>query len=138
MTEIFVFGSNLQGIHKRGAALSALQNHGAVLGIGNGIQGFSYAIPTKETPYRSLSLQEINVYVAEFILFAANNPEYTFNLTKVGCGMAGYSAETIAPLFYLVKTLWNVKIPADFVDHIPGMKEKVAEYPNLIAEFDGF
>jgi hypothetical protein len=116
MTEIFVFGSNLLGIHKRGAALCALKEHGALLGRGFGRQGNSYAIPTKETPYKSLSLIDINVYVAEFIIYA-NLPHITeliFNVTPIGCGLAGYTPEDIAPMFYYAQGLVNVKLPIEF------------------------
>lgn len=97
--EIFVFGSNLQGRHGKGAALEALQKHGAWLGCGEGIQGSAYAIPTKATPYQSLSLPEIASAVERFLDFAARHPELTFRVTAIGCGLAGFSPEQIAPMF---------------------------------------
>lgn len=97
--EIFVFGSNLQGRHGKGAALEALQRHGAWLGCGEGIQGNSYAIPTKATPYQSLSLPEIAAAVERFLDFAICHPELTFRVTAIGCGLAGFSPEQIAPMF---------------------------------------
>lgn len=115
MTEIFVFGSNLLGIHKRGAALCALKEHGALLGRGFGRQGMCYAIPTKETPYKTMPLIDINVYVAEFIIYAKNfKEELIFNVTPIGCGLAGYTPEDIAPMFYYAQGLVNVKLPIEF------------------------
>lgn len=96
---IFVFGSNLKGIHGAGAALYAKQHYGALNGRGVGLQGNSYAIPTKRTPWNTLPLDEIEEYVKEFLLFAQQHPSYTFKVTRIGCGLAGYSNEQIAPLF---------------------------------------
>jgi hypothetical protein len=95
---IFVFGSNLQGIHKRGAALTALEKYGAILGQGRGFQGISYALPTKKTPWESLTLQEVEREVKEFLELARESTE-TFYVTRVGCGLAGFHDEDIAPLF---------------------------------------
>jgi hypothetical protein len=97
--EIFVFGSNLQGRHGRGAALDALKFYGAQLGIGEGPQGNSYAIPTKITPYKTLPLKDIQAAVERFKVFAGLHPEVIFNVTAVGCGLAGYTPEQIAPMF---------------------------------------
>lgn len=97
--DIFVFGSNRRGIHGAGAALFARQHHGAVLGQGEGLQGTSYAIPTKETPYQRLSLTDIYVHIQRFRIFAGQNPHLTFNVTPIGTGRAGYTREQIRPLF---------------------------------------
>ena len=99
MTTIFVFGSNLQGRHGKGAALHAKQYYGAVQGQGQGRWGNSYAIPTKSTPYNTLSLIDINNYVNVFINYATKHPELTFNITRIGCGLAGYQDKDIAPMF---------------------------------------
>ena len=115
MTNIFVFGSNLLGIHKKGAALCALKEHGAILGQGIGLQGESYAIPTKKSPYASLELIEINKYVADFILYAAYCPEHTFYVTPIGCGLAGYEPEDIAPMFYYAIKFSNIELPTEFI-----------------------
>jgi len=96
---IFVFGSNLAGRHGRGAALCAMQEHGAIYGQGRGRQGNSYAIPTKSLQLTALSLDVIRVYVREFIEYAIDNPELQFNVTRVGCGLAGYTDSDIAPMF---------------------------------------
>jgi hypothetical protein len=99
MTDVFVFGSNRAGIHGAGAALFARKHHGAIYGQGEGLQGQSYAIPTKSTPYTSLSLDEIADGIVRFIEFALSRPDLTFNVTPVGCGYAGYTREQIKPLF---------------------------------------
>lgn len=112
MTEVFVFGSNLAGRHGKGAALWAKQHHGAIQGIGSGHMGNSYAIPTKRTPYESLPLDEIAIYVRAFVLYAEAHPELTFNVTPIGTGYAGYSAEDIAPMFRFVTP--NVLLPEEF------------------------
>lgn len=131
MAEIFVFGSNLLGIHKKGAALCALREHGAILGQGIGLQGKSYAIPTKETPYRSLDLVQINKFVADFLNYAYYTPENTYLVTQIGCGLAGWNPEAIAPMFRLAKWIPNVILPKDFADLIPGMEEFPGQIHNM-------
>ncbi len=96
---IFVFGSNLAGRHGAGAALFALRHRGAIRGHGVGMQGDSYAIPTKDSKLATLPLHEIAPYVEEFIEYAATHPALAFEVTRVGCGLAGYTDENIAPLF---------------------------------------
>lgn len=97
--EIFVFGSNLAGRHGKGAALDAVKEHGAIYGQGRGLQGNSYAIPTKDEFIRTLPLEHIHQSVCEFLLFAYFHPDYKFNVTRIGCGLAGYTDEQIAPMF---------------------------------------
>lgn len=109
---IFVFGSNLAGRHGLGAALYAMRNCGAVYGCPVGMQGNSYAIPTKDENLKTLPLEDIEIYVSKFILYAKNNPEKEFALTPIGCGLAGYSYEDIAPMF--VDSSPNVIIPKEF------------------------
>jgi len=99
MTNVFVFGSNLEGRHGKGAALFAVQNHGAIYGRGRGHHGNSYAIPTKSTPWKSLLLSDIEKYVSEFLAYAADHSELTFTVTAIGTGLAGFTHEQIAPLF---------------------------------------
>ena len=99
LLNIFVFGSNLGGYHSKGSALEARKNHGAIYGKGVGFQGFSYAIPTKDKNLNVLPIEKIKQYVDEFIEFANNHPEYTFNVVKIGCGLAGYKEEEMIPLF---------------------------------------
>lgn len=99
MTDIFVFGSNLAGRHGKGAALHARKHHGAVYGQSEGLQGQSYAIPTKSAHLRPLMLSAIYDSIVRFKAFAASRPDLTFNVTPVGCGYAGYSQHQIKPLF---------------------------------------
>lgn len=96
---IFVFGSNLKGIHGKGAALHARLYYGAKIGKGIGMVGQSYAIPTKSDPYTTLPLNEIKVYVDAFIEFAKINPNLTFYISRLGCALAGYLDTEIAPMF---------------------------------------
>jgi hypothetical protein len=99
MNNIFVFGSNLAGRHGAGAALFALQNHGAIYGQGIGMQGDSYAIPTKDFLIKTLPLQIIKWHVNVFLEFATQQNILTFNVTRIGCGLAGYKDSDIAPMF---------------------------------------
>ena len=112
-TSIFVFGSNLAGRHGKGAALFAYKNHGALYGQPFGLQGRSFAIPTKGIKLDTLPLWTIHDFVNRFIDFAYKHPEYTFNLTRIGCGLAGYQDSDIAPMFIdapknvIKPTEWN-------------------------------
>ena len=96
---IFVFGSNLAGRHGAGSAHHAVAYWGAIYGRGVGMQGSSYAIPTKDEMLRTLSLDTIRKYVDEFIAFATAHHDSTFVVVRIGCGLAGYSDEDIAPMF---------------------------------------
>jgi hypothetical protein len=107
-----VFGSNLAGRHGKGAALYAKQHKGARYGQGVGLQGNSYAIPTKDQNIKTLPLETIKIYIDEFIKFAINNPDLTFEVTKIGCGLAGYMPKDIAPMFKGVPG--NVLLPQEF------------------------
>jgi hypothetical protein len=115
MPTIFVFGSNLAGRHGKGAALHARQRHGAVYGQGVGLQGNSYAIPTKDEKLRTLSLDTIKGYVDEFRTFAASHPDLTFEVTAIGCGLAGYKPRNIAPLFCDFTD--NCRLPPEFTPY---------------------
>lgn len=95
---IFVFGSNLSGIHGAGAALFAKQNHRAVQGIGNGRQGNSYGIPTKDYKIKTLPLKSIQTFVDEFKEYASRS-QNKFKVTAIGTGLAGYSHKAIAEMF---------------------------------------
>ena len=107
--DVFVFGANLAGRHGKGAALTARQEHGAVYGQGEGLQGNSYAIPTKGWKMEVLSLVEIEGYVQTFLNVARSMPERVFNVTRIGCGLAGYSDEQIMPMF--INASENVVLP---------------------------
>lgn len=97
--KIFVFGSNLAGRHGAGDALLARRRHGAIYGQGEGLQGRSYGIPTKNEHIRSLPLSEVVKGVARFIQFAHAHPEMVFEIAAVGCRLAGFKPTEIAPLF---------------------------------------
>lgn len=97
--EIFVFGSNLQGIHGAGAARVARIKFGAELGVGEGPTGQSYAIPTKYDVRKTLPLHDIRQKIDEFIKYATKMRNKTFWVTRIGCGFAGYTDEQIAPMF---------------------------------------
>lgn len=107
--EIFVFGSNLAGMHAGGAARTACQQFGAVWGQGVGLQGQSYAIPTMQG-----GVETIKPYVDEFIEFARRNPQLNFLVTEIGCGIAGFTPEEIAPLFEAAKAVENIALPRRF------------------------
>jgi hypothetical protein len=96
---IFVFGSNLAGRHGAGAAKEAARHWGALPGIGTGRQGQAYAIPTKDARLYTLPIPQIKKFVSQFRGYAYEHPELSFLVTEVGCGLAGYTAEEIAPLF---------------------------------------
>ena len=108
--EIFVFGSNLAGMHGGGAAHVAMERFGAIWGQGVGLQGQSYAIPTMQG-----GVETIKPYVDEFISFAKSHPEYTFFVTRIGCGIAGFTVDQIAPLFSQALDVPNIILPEDFV-----------------------
>lgn len=98
-SEIFVFGSNLSGMHMAGAALVARENFGAEPGIGVGPTGRSYAIPTESGKSKARSLPEIGKSVADFVEYARKNSDKKFFITRVGCGLAGYKNHQILPMF---------------------------------------
>lgn len=111
--EVFVFGSNEAGIHGAGAAKTALK-FGAKMGIGMGMQGHTYAIPTKDFNIISLPINRVRFYVDGFTAFARYHPDYEFLVTKIGCGLAGFTVEQIAPLFKEASKLENVFLPIEF------------------------
>lgn len=98
---IFVFGSNLAGRHGKGAALYARQHYGAEYGVGVGRTGNAYAVPTKDEHLQTLPLDVIAVHVDCFLEYANAHSQLAFYVTRVGCGLAGYRDEDIAPLFKL-------------------------------------
>ena len=104
--EIFVFGSNLSGMHGGGAALLAYRKFGAIWGQGVGLQGQSYGIPTMQG-----GVETIAPYVDEFIAFAKAHPELLFYVTKIGCGIAGFTEEEISPLFAQAHGIDNIILP---------------------------
>lgn len=109
--EIFVFGSDLRGLHCGGTAYKALRSFGAVLGQGVGLQGQCYAIPTIVG-----GIQNIRPYVDDFIEYASSHPNQRFLVTKVGCGVAGFMPNDIAPLFAGARNVSNICLPQEFWD----------------------
>ena len=118
--EIFVFGSNLQGYHGGGAARLAINQWGAVWGQGTGLQGQTYAIPTMQG-----GIGTIRPYIDQFIKFAQNDPERTFLVTEIGCGIAGFRPADIAPLFKNAINIPNIWLPQRFWEIL--QKEEVQD-----------
>ena len=109
--EVFVFGSNLRGMHNGGAARYAMDRFGAEPGTGVGMTGRCYAIPTMQG-----GVETIVPYVNEFFDYARNHPELKFLVTRIGCGIAGFKDTDIAPLFKAAYDVTNVLLPATFWD----------------------
>lgn len=117
-TEIFVFGSNTQGRHGAGAALYAVQHYGAKYGQARGLQGNSYAIVTKDLNKgrRSIPLTTIAADIFRFIQFAKETQDrYTFKVTAIGCGLAGYTINEIKNIFAQRIISSNVILPKEFL-----------------------
>lgn len=112
--EIFVFGSNESGIHGAGAAKLAHNRFGAVAGQGFGFSGQTFAIPTKDWNIQTLNLTIIGFYINRFIDFARKRKDLKFLVTEIGCGLAGFNPEDIAPLFAGAEFLDNVYLPESF------------------------
>ena len=116
--EVFVFGSNLEGRHLGGAARVAREKFGAVMGQGVGLQGPRYAIPTMQG-----GVETIKPYVDQFIELAREWDQTTFYVTRIGCGIAGFKDEEIAPLFEDALSLYNVRLPESFVRILRSLKD---------------
>jgi hypothetical protein len=93
--DVFVFGSNEAGRHGKGAAKFALTNYGAKYGVGEGMTGMSYAIPTKDSRLRPVTMEKLEQSIRKFIEFARGNPQYRFLLTPIGTGLAGFSKRDV-------------------------------------------
>jgi len=126
--EVFVFGSNLQGHHGGGAARVAQMKFGAIWGQGVGLQGQSYAIPTMQG-----GVETIKPYVDQFIAFAKEHTELFFYVTRIGCGIAGFKDQDIAPLFVDALTLENVCLPESFTKIIEQLsaRKSVEPFPGI-------
>lgn len=112
--KVFVFGANREGRYGKGAALIARQHHGAIYGQAEGLQGNSYGIITKELRrgFPKVALKEIRIWVDKFLRFARKHPELQFQVSPIGCGLAGFTPEQIAPLFE--RSPDNVGLPVEF------------------------
>ena len=111
--EIFVFGSNLAGAHGGGAARVAYERFGAIWGLGVGLAGQSYAIPTMHG-----GVDAIRPYVDQFIEFAKTRKDLKFFVTRIGCGIAGFLDKDIAPLFKNALDVGNIILPKEFVKYL--------------------
>ena len=112
--EIFVFGSNLAGIHGAGAAKLACEKFGAIFGKGEGLYGQAYAFPTKDYHINTLPTEDIEISVNNLRYAAELYSEYDFLVTEVGCGLAGFNVKQIAPLFKQLVHLPNITLPFRF------------------------
>lgn len=116
--EVFVFGSNTEGMHAGGAARMAM-NWGAVYGKAFGLQGKTFAIPTVDyTRSGKMSVDEIKKYVDEFLDFTVKNKDKKFLVTEIGCGIAGFKVSEIAPLFRKALEYSNVYLPEIFINYL--------------------
>lgn len=109
---IFVFGSNMAGTHAGGAARTAMEHFGALKGVGRGWSGQSFAIPTMNEHLQQMPLSQIEHYVEDFKIYTKNHPKQKYFITSIGCGVAGYKVEEIAPMFKGISH--NVILPASF------------------------
>ena len=116
--EVFVFGSNTKGIHGGGAALLAKEKFDAIIGVGEGITGQCYALPTKDVNIETLPINEIHKSIEVLYQYIQDNNNKFFLVTAVGCGLAGYNAKDIAPMFEPFVHLNNCSLPQSFVDVI--------------------
>lgn len=114
--EVFVFGSNLHGMHGGGAARTAFEKFGAEWGVGVGPTGQCYAIPTMHG-----GLDAIAPYVNDFVAYAKAHTEQHFFVTRIGCGIAGFTDQQMAPLFKELLSLTNVSMPKQWVDILQTM-----------------
>lgn len=113
--EIFVFGSNLAGRHGAGAALFAAQFRGAEEGVGEGLTGDSYALPTKDYHIRTMALPTIKRHIATFLGHAAMHPENLYLLTPIGCGLAGYTRPQISSILNDLEMPDNVVLTREWI-----------------------
>lgn len=115
--EVFVFGSNALGMHHGGAARIAYNEFGAEWGNGEGMQGQSYAIPTMEGEHNTM------LAIRRFTHYAKDHPELKFMVIPIGCGIAGYTPEEIAPMLSEAASLPNVYLPISFWKVLMNSKE---------------
>lgn len=116
-TSIFVFGSNLSGWHGAGAAKVAKESFGAKIGIGVGFCGQSYAVPTKNYVVDTMPIEEIKPFIRQFVHVTNSQPDLRFFVTRIGCGLAGFTDDQIAPLFKECNT-WNCSMPEPWKEYL--------------------
>ena len=136
--EVFVFGSNKAGNHVGGAARVAVEKFGAIMGQGEGLQGQSYAIPTLDEQMDKVSTEELTRSVRRFADYTRYNTDKVFYVTKIGCGIAGFSVEEIVEVFKSVSFGDNVVLPQEFGEekHIDGFKGFNADMTCLGFKFE--
>ena len=136
--EVFVFGSNKAGNHVGGAARVAVEKFGAIMGHGEGLQGQSYAIPTLDEQMDKVSTEELTRSVRRFADYTRHNTDKVFYVTKIGCGIAGFSVEEIVEVFKSVSFGDNVVLPQEFGEekHIDGFKGFNADMTCLGFKFE--
>lgn len=121
---IFVFGSNELGIHGAGAARAAKDYYGAKMGQGYGLSGNSFAVPTCRkpvgTPGWEMREETLKDYITRFKDYAARCPQMEFKVTQLGCGLAGWQAATVAPLF--VNAPGNCTFDTAWKEFLPGKR----------------
>ncbi len=127
-SQVFVFGSNESGIHGAGAARMALDHFGAKIGKGFGPMGQSFGIPTKDWQIKVLPLSVVEFYVKRFEAFVNLVDDREFLVTKIGCGLAGFTPDQIAPMFAGMRNNKKVWLPQDFIDIIDGNYVKINEH----------
>lgn len=136
---VFVFGSNLAGRHGAGAAKYAVQAYGAIYGVGEGRQGQSYAVPTKDGNLRTLALPDIEAAVQRFARYAAEHHDEAFVLTPIGCGLAGHKPQDIWAILHRVKMPTNVVLHSSWVnDHAMPKEADLVAAPTTGPDWVGF
>ena len=123
---IFVFGSNMAGTHAGGAAKTALLHFGAMKGVGRGWAGQSFAIPTMNEHLQQMPLSQIQHYIDDFKIYTKNHPKSKYFITSVGCGVAGYKVEEIAPMFKGISH--NVIFPVSFRPFVEKALPKLTQH----------
>jgi hypothetical protein len=120
---VFVFGSNLAGRHGAGAARYAAEHFGAQEGVGEGLTGRAYAIPTKDAQIRDMDTAAIEPAIQRFVEFAQQRPDMAFLLTPVGCGLAGHSVQWLWSVLHRIGLPANVHLTASWVNDYPNALE---------------
>jgi hypothetical protein len=121
--QVIVFGANEKGVHGAGLAKLAFKKFGARYGVGRGLQGQSYALPTKDFEIQTLPLYDIEQNIKEFLDFAKTKPELEFLCSKIGTGLAGYNTDQIGPLFGKFEIPPNVILPFEFAEFVKDYSE---------------
>ncbi|MGB3204210.1 MAG: DUF4326 domain-containing protein [Crinalium sp.] len=129
--EIFVYGTNVEGRHGKGAAKCAFGNYqhspgsigkwavyGTAKGYMQGYEGASYGIVTKELRSHkpAITIEQVRCQVKQFLAWAGDNPDKKCLVTMIGCSLAGFKVSEIVSLFSNVDIPANVALPQEFWD----------------------